>query len=205
MLQMNKLIRLPLLVMLLGFSPSLYAQTPQTPVTPQLSLEDQFERRQDLKQFRGNVVVLMFGDRTGMKSSRELGERLHVQFHPDAKGQSPEKAINAPVIPVSNSTPQMRQPDVKMIPVACIGKVPGVVQTVIRNQFKKEVSVSPVWLDFNDTMKDTFGMQSGEPNLVVIDAQGRLRFRAAGKLDEKTYARLVQVIDYLRKEELGIK
>jgi hypothetical protein len=58
----------------------------------------------------------------------------------------------------------------------------------------------PVWLDFEDRMPSTFTMQAGSPNLVVVDAAGRMRMRIKGTLDEAGYARLVQTIEGLRRE-----
>ena len=47
------------------------AQTPAAkPV--ELVLEDQFERRHDLAAFRGEVVVLVYGDRKGTDACREF-------------------------------------------------------------------------------------------------------------------------------------
>jgi predicted transcriptional regulator len=92
-----------------------------------------------------------------------------------------------------------------MVPVACVGKVPNVVKTVIRNQVKKEVTDTPVWLDFEDRMKETFGLSAGEPNIAVIDAEGRLRFKVTGKLDDKSFSRLKEVITLLREEAAGVR
>jgi hypothetical protein len=179
---------------------SVLAQTaPKEPPRPELTLPDQHERQHDLAKMRGDVVVLLYGDREGARQNQEIGERLHVEFHPTAKGLTGVKASQAPVAPLADLPQGKRSPDVKVIPVACVGKVPNVVRNVIRNQVKKATETL-VWLDFEDRMKDTFGLTAGEPNLVVIDAEGKLRFRATGKLDEKSYARLTEVIGVLRKE-----
>jgi hypothetical protein len=185
----------------IGLNSTVSAQSKSNePREVNLSLPDQYEKTQELANHRGDVVVLLYGDRKGIAANKELGEQLHVQFHPTAKGQPPAKAAKAPVIPLDDLPEEKRSPDVKVIPVACIGKVPNVVKGVIRSQIKKEAPETPVWLDFEESMKETFGMKASEPNLVVIDAKGRLRFRATGVLDEKSYARLVEVVSYLRKE-----
>ena len=185
---------------------SLWGQAPRKePPKIDLSLPDQMERKQDLASHRGDVVILLFGDREGAKQNREIGEQLQVEFHPTAKGQTGAKAAQAPVTPLANLPQGKRSPDVKIIPVACIGKVPAVVKNLIRSQVKKEVGETPVWLDYEDRMKELFGLSVGEPNLAVIDAEGKLRFRATGKLDEKNYARVVEVTELLRKEAAGVK
>lgn len=172
----------------------------QTPPQASLILDDQFERPQDIVQYRGNVLILLYGDRDGTAANKLLGERLHVHYHPTAKGLTPGEASKAPAIPVQGLLEGKRSPDVRVVPVACIGKVPDLVKTIIRGRIKKEAPDTIVLLDFEAKMKDQFGMKEGEPNLVVIDAAGRVRMKAAGELNEATYSRLVQVVDYLRKE-----
>src|SRR5207302_1982211 len=54
------------------------AQAPAAAKPVELVLEDQFERRQDLAAYRGEVVVLVYGDRKGTDACREFGEKLHV-------------------------------------------------------------------------------------------------------------------------------
>lgn len=178
------------------------AQGQARPEPPQvtLALEDQFERKHDIGQFRGNVLVLVFGDREAATANRALGEKLHVYYHPMAKGKPPGEAARAPVIPVPNLREGERSPDVRVVPVACVGKVPGPVKHFIRGAFKKDAPETAVLLDFENKMKDQFGLRAGEPNLVVIDGAGRLRLKMAGELDQDAYGRLLQAIDYLRKE-----
>jgi hypothetical protein len=165
-----------------------------------LVLEDQFERKQDIAQFRGDVLVLLYGDRSGSSANRALGETLHVRYHPSAKGKSPAEAAKAPATPVPDLKEGMRSPDVRVVPVACIDKAPDVMKPFIRGRFKKDAPDTVVLLDFDNKMKEQFGMREGEPNLVVIDALGRVRMKVGGELDQITYTRLLQAVDYLRRE-----
>lgn len=190
-------------ILVMFASPSLFAQAKKEPPTVALKMEDQFERKQELKAYQGDVVVLLFGDRKATDANSALGERLHVQFHPTAKGQPIEKARKAPVAPLEGVPQGTRSPEVHVIPVACIGKVPGAVRALLRNQFASASPVIPVWMDFQDDMKTTFGIEDGVPNVVVLDARNRLRFKLTGELDAKNYERLVQVVDFLRKEAVS--
>src|SRR5262245_57845678 len=61
-----------------------------------LMLEDQFEHKQDLATRSGDVVVLLYGDRDGMPANKDLGEKLHLHYHPTAKGLPPDQASKAP-------------------------------------------------------------------------------------------------------------
>jgi hypothetical protein len=173
---------------------------PPAPEPVALVLEDQFDRKADLGAYRGSVVILVYGDRRGTDACKALGEQLHVCWHPDAKGQPAAKAQAAPVVGLDGLPPGKAAPDVKVIPVACCGKLPGPVRSIIRTQIAKGAPDVPVWLDFADTMKTNFGLTAGEPNVVVFDAAGRPRGRVNGTPDAATLDTLVRTVQGLRAE-----
>ncbi len=185
------------LVILIGMCIARSGSAEPPPPAVELKLPDQYEQMQDLRQFRGDVVVLLYGDRNSTEANRSLGAELHVHYHPTARGQSPEVAAQAPVKPLPSA---QRAPEVHIIPVACVGSVPRLVRNVLRNQIQRAAPHTPVWLDFGNAMQQQFGLQTGVPNLVVVDAAGRLRFRVEGKLNAEAHKRLIEVIDYLRQE-----
>jgi hypothetical protein len=49
-------------------------------------------------------------------------------------------------------------------------------------------------------MKTSYGLTSGEPNLVIFDAAGRLRMKVNGTPDQPTLDRVVKVVQNLRLE-----
>jgi len=176
---------------------------PAQAVVPDVVLEDQFEHRHDVKQHRGDVVVLIYGDRKSADANRALGEHVHVHFHPAARGLPPGQARKAPVRPVDGVPAGARSPDVLAVPVACVGKVPELVKKIIRAQVRAGSPEVPVWLDFADLMKATFPFQPGVPNVVVLDAQGRYCYAAAGTPTPEGTARLLRVIEALRREAVA--
>ena len=180
----------------LALGATLQAQPPRV-VVPGVVMEDQFEKAHDVAHHRGSVVVLIYGDRASAAANRALGEQLHVAFHPTAKGQPPAKARIAPVTPIAGAA---TSPDVVAVPVACVGKVPALVRAILRGQVKGGSPVVPVWLDFEDTMKTQFPFKAGVPNVVVLDAQGRYRYAAAGTPTREGMERLVQAIEGYRRE-----
>ena len=66
----------------------------------------------------------------------------------------------------------VRLPDVQVIPVACVPEVPRALHALARNRLRKESPVVSVWLDFEDVMRQGFGMVPDEPNVVILDPQG---------------------------------
>ncbi len=177
----------------------LHAQPP-VPKAVELVMEDQFERKTDLADLRGNVVVLVFGDRKGNDACRTLGEQLHVCWHPGAKGQPPAKAQAAPVVPLDGLKPGQVAPNVIVVPVACCGKVPAAIRPAIGKQIAKGSPDVVVWLDYADAMKGQFGLTAGETNVVVIDAAGRARVKFNGVIDQPAMDNLVKTVQGLRAE-----
>lgn len=165
-----------------------------------LVMENQFEKKVELADHRGAVVILVYGDRKGTDACRKLGEQLHVTWHPDAAGQMPVKAQAAPVVALAGLRVGQPSPEVRVIPVACCGKVPGPIRGAIRSQIAKGSPDVPVWLDFADAMKSSFTLTAGEPNVVVFDAEGRLRMKINGTPDAAALERLMKSVQGLRAE-----
>lgn len=171
---------------------------PGDPQPVDLVLEDQFDRKAGLADLRGQVAILVYGDKAATDKCRKLGELLHVCWHPDAKGQPPMKAQAAPVVPLDDLKPGQVSPNVIVVPVACCGKVPGLFRKAIRSEIAKGSPDVVVWLDFEDHLKGTFGLTAGEPNLLVFDSAGRLRKKINGTPDQPTLDKLVKDVQELR-------
>ncbi len=183
------------------------AQKPDAakPKPVELAFEDQFEQKHNLGDLKGKVVILVYGDRNGIEASKELGEKLHVLFHPTAAGLTPDKARLAPVVALPGIVAGQESPDVVVVPVACAGSVPGPIKMLIRKGLKKDAADTPVWLDFGTVMADKFTVKESQPNLVVIDAAGYLRLKVNGTPDKATYEKLLQTTQNLRAEAAGTK
>lgn len=172
---------------------------------PRVEMEDQFQKNQKLESYRGDVVVLLFGDKESAEPNRVLGQVIHESFHPQARGKNPAQARMAPVIPVANQPPNVRTPDVQTIAVACVGKVPNLVKGIIRAQIQKASPDVPVWLDYEETMRTLFQFKPGVSNLVVIDPWGNLRYSASGNLQQNEFTDLVNAIESIRQEATKVQ
>jgi hypothetical protein len=173
---------------------------PPPVIVPAVVMEDQFEKKHDVRDHRGDVVVLIYGDRRSADANKALGALLHVTFHPTAKGLPPAQARKQPVRPVPDLPPGARSPEVLAVPVACVGQVPALVRALIRLQIRNGSPDVPVWLDFSDLMKGQFAFQPGVPNVVVLDALGRFRYAAGRNPTPEGTRRLIDVVEALRRE-----
>ncbi len=194
-----------ILLAALVFAPLAPAQKADVPKPVELSFEDQFEQKRNLSDLRGKVVIVVYGDRSGIESSRELGEKLHVLFHPTAKGLTPEKAKLAPVAALAGVVEGKASPDVVIVPVACAGAVPGPIKALIRRGLKKDAAETPVWIDFGTVMAEKFTLKEGQPNVAVFDAGGILRMKLNGTPDKASYEKLLQTTQNLRAEAAGLR
>ncbi len=195
-----------LFAVLMGFSGIVFAaDKSEAPKPVELSFEDQFETKHSIADLKGKVVILVYGDRHATEACRELGEKLHVLFHPTAKGLTPEKAKLAPVSSLPGVAEGKASPDVVVVPVACAGSVPGPIKTLIRRGLKKDAAETPVWIDFGTVMADKFTVKDSQPNIVVIDGSGYLRLKVNGTPDKATYEKILQTTQNLRAEAAGLR
>jgi len=194
-----------LLALALGAALAEHAAAEERPanlVPVSLVMEDQFQNRCETAALRGDVVVLVYAGRRGAEAAVELGRRLHTYYHPAAAGADPGGWSNQPVIGVAGWPAGMPVPDVRVIPVACVPEVPRMLRGLARSQLRKGSPVLPVWLDFDDAMRQGFGIVPDEPNVLLLDTAGVARGVVAGTPDQATYAQLVTAIDRLRAQAI---
>lgn len=163
---------------------------------------DQFNNRVETAQLRGDVVVLVYAGRHGAEAAMELGRTLHTRFHPTADGAEPKAWSTQPVVGVAGWPAGAPVPDVKVIPVACVPEVPKALHGMVRRRLKQESPVVPVWLDFEDVMRPSFGMVPDEPNVLLIDTRGMAQGVISGHLDQAKLDQVVALIDDLRKRAM---
>lgn len=200
------------LALAFAWGASASAQSPEARVVslkpapaPALAFEDQFERSHKLTGFQGDILVLIYGDRESAEQNKLIGESLHLSFHPQARNLPASQARKAPPLAIAELPAGARCPDVHAVPVAVIGKVPSLVRGILRGEFRKASPDCPVWLDCEDSMRQSFGMAAGVPNLVVIDARSQVRIAAGGRMGREHIQELVNGIESLRREAAGFR
>jgi hypothetical protein len=167
-----------------------------------VAMGDQFSNRVETEQLRGDVVVLVYAGRHGAEAAMELGRTLHTRFHPTAEGAEPKAWSTQPVVGLAGWPAGLPVPDVKVIPVACVPEVPKALHGMVRRRLKQESPVVPVWLDFEDVMRPSFGMVPDEPNVLLIDTRGMAQGVVSGHLDQRKLDEVAALIDDLRKQAL---
>lgn len=167
-----------------------------------IAMEDQFKNRHETLRYRGDVVVLVYAERKGAEAALELGRRLHVRFHPTAAQAPATEWSRQPVVAPAGWPAARAAPDVHVIPVACLPEVPKALETVARSRFRKDSPFVSVWLDFEDTMRQRFGIVPNEPNVMLLDTRGCPQGVVSGHLDEVRFGEVVSAIDQLRLTSL---
>jgi len=161
-------------------------------------LEDQFRNRHETARLRGDVVVLVYAERHGAEAALDLGRRLHLRFHPTADQAEAAQWSKQPVVPPAGWPAGLPSPDVHVVPIACVPEVPMPLHPLARTRLRQESPHVSVWLDFEDVMRQTFGMAAGVPNVAVVDTAGRAHRVVSGKLDPLAFEELVATIDRAR-------
>lgn len=167
-----------------------------------VAMGDQFGNQCETARLQGDVVVLVYAGRHGAEAAVELGRKLHTRFHPTADGAASTEWSTQPVVGIAGWPAGVPVPDVKVIPIACVPEVPKALQPMVRRRLKRESPVVPVWLDFEDVMRPSFGMVADEPNVLVIDTRGAAQGVISGHLDEVKFNEVVGLIDGLRRRAL---
>jgi hypothetical protein len=190
------------LVAIAGAGAALAASAAEPERVVNIAMEDQFKNRHETLRYRGDVVVLVYAERKGAEAALELGRRLHVRFHPTAAQAAATEWSRQPVVSPAGWPTSLAAPDVHVIPVACLPEVPKALETVARSRFRKDSQFVSVWLDFEDSMRQQFGIVPHEPNVVVLDTRGCPQAVVSGHLDQVRFGEVVAGIDQLRLRAL---
>jgi hypothetical protein len=133
------------------------ASSAQQAVLLPFSLQDQFGTAHSDAEFRGEVLVLLAGDREGSKHTRAWKEALKAALSgvPGAEG-------------------------VRFAGLADLRGVPGFLRGMVRSRFPKEPE-RWVMLDWEGLFGKGYGLERGACTVLIFDAQGRFAHRTSGK------------------------
>jgi len=149
------------------------AGVPVGEVVPDFSIQDQYGNTFQLGSKRGNSIVLVCGDRKGNQFMSAWYQEVKARF------------------PNSQERPEL-------ISVAILSGVPGFLHSWVRGKFlpaNASEKRGPVLLDWSGTVPRLLGFTPDVTNVYLIDREGFLRYRTAGKGTASDASGLLEAID----------
>jgi hypothetical protein len=141
---------------------------------PDLVLRDQYEKEFRVSASRGEILLLVCGDRTGSDFTGNYTEAVRNRF--ESNGSLP----------------------LRIIPVANLSAVPSFLQAMVKKRFTgTNQSGQPklaILLDWEGDLERLFGFTEEMANVYLIDRAGTLQFVGAGKGTEAETKELLNAI-----------
>jgi hypothetical protein len=149
----------------------------QPAALPVASFQDQDGRHLDLGALQGQVVVIVYGSRSGVEQHVAWGKRLAAEIH---------------------RTPRKSRP-VRILALAQMGGIPEAFRSVVRHAIRPHVEAGhSLWLDWNDLMSARFGDHDPASTVVVADPQGRVQLVVSGPPAGDPYRAVSELVQRLR-------
>ena len=129
-------------------------------LAPDFWLKDQWEEFFKLSNLRGQVVLLVYGDRGGAQFNGNWAKAVREKY---------------------NSGGNER---VKIVPIANLSAVPRPFRGYAKGKFQvvnEGTRARPVLLDWEGGVAKLYGFQEGVSNVYLINRDGVLRYKTSGK------------------------
>lgn len=149
----------------------------QPSVLPVASFQDQDGRQLDLASLHGQVVVIVYGGRSGLEQHVTWGKLLAAEMR---------------------RTPRPSGP-VQILALAQMGGIPEAFRSLVRHAIRPHVETGySLWLDWNDRMSTLFGDHGPASTVVVADPQGNVRLVVSGPPEGEPYRAVSELLQRLR-------
>ena len=139
------------------------------PRAPAFEVEDQFRDRHAFTFPRAKATALILGDRKSARQGEKWAQALYDRY---------EGAIILEGMGVGRGVPKWERPIIRFI--------------------LRKITPYPILLDWKGTVGRAYGFERKKPNVVVIDAQGRIRLKHAGVVTAESKDKVFAVLDGLR-------
>jgi hypothetical protein len=144
---------------------------------PVVSFQDQDGRQLDLGALRGQVVVIVYGSRSGVRQHVTWGKRLAAEVE----------------------QPLRRGHPVQILALAQMGGIPEAFRSLVRHAIRPHVEAGySLWLDWNDRMSTLFGDHDPASTVVVADAHGKVLLVVSGPPEGAPYRAVSELLQRLR-------
>jgi hypothetical protein len=141
---------------------------------PDLVLKDQFDKEFRVSASRGQVLVLVCGDREGSNYTGAWTEAVTKKF---------ERSGSLPL---------------RIVPIANLSGVPSFLQSFVKKRFVGPDPATqprlPILLDWEGDLERLYGFAEGLANVYLIDRAGTLQFSGSGKGTEPETRALVDAV-----------
>jgi hypothetical protein len=149
---------------------------------PAATFEDQDGRVLKLEALRGQVVVIVYGGRSGIGHHVSWGRRLDVELR--------NREVDRPEDPRRRAV---------ILAVAQMGGIPGPFRGLLQRYLRQHVEKGfSLWLDWDDLMQTRFGSHEPVSTVVVADGEGAVRLVVSGLPTGAPYAAVSEVLRSLR-------
>jgi hypothetical protein len=141
---------------------------------PELALKDQFEKEFRLSAARGEMLLLVCGDKNGSNFTGNWSNAVRSRF--ESNGSMP----------------------LRIVPIANLSGVPSFLRGLVKKRFVGNDPAAPpklaILLDWEGDLERLYGFTEDLANVYLIDQSGNLQFVAAGKGTDSETKELVDAI-----------
>lgn len=146
---------------------------------PSFVLKDQYDHETRLEDLKGNLIVIVCGDRLGGDYMNDWARSISENYK-----DSPEP--------------------VTILRVADLMAVPPFFHSFVKHKFLAKnaegLAAEPTLLDWDATVPTLYGFTNDVTNVYVIDAQGVLRYKARGKGTPDEVRNLIRALEDIRRQ-----
>jgi len=141
------------------------------PGAPSFEVEDQFRVRHAFTFPRAKATALVLGDRKSGRQGEKWAQALWDRY---------ERAIILEGMGVGRGVPKWERPVIRFI--------------------LRKITPYAILLDWDGRVGRAYGFERKKPNVVVIDAAGRIRLKYAGVVNAESKEKVFAVLDGLVAE-----
>jgi len=157
--------------------PRLYAGAVVGTPAPDFMLADQYDQRFRLREARGQIVLMVCGDRKG---SRFMGHWI--------------RPVNERLESDSASSPSIR-----VVRIANLKGVPGILHGMVRGRFTglntDGLRKPAILLDWKGVVAQAYGFTADATNVYLVDGEGLLRHVASGRGEAGEVEALIRALE----------
>ncbi|MBM3242333.1 hypothetical protein FJZ31_39200 [Candidatus Poribacteria bacterium] len=153
---------------------------------PDFALQDAEDKDYKLKEMKGNVVILIMGNRQTRKETDKWAEAIKKDYAKDEK----------PALKRSEGFDGKLREGLKIFMIADMRSVPWFIpKGFIKGWLKKDKPPAPLLLDWDGKTHFAYATQEKKPNIFIISKVGKIVYRMDANYDDEKYKGLKAEIE----------